>query len=80
MKTPSAESPYWVQTLAGLPLAYRTPDAFGGSRHCDVRDIERGERVKDGVHHRRRGRDRAAFSHALDAQRVRRARHKAEID
>src|SRR5262249_55068430 len=60
-------------------LMDRAPHALGRRRHGEVADPERGERIDDRVHHRRRGGHGSAFANALDADRVRFARNRTEI-
>src|SRR5207237_2496487 len=53
----------------------RLPHPGRGGRHVDVRHAERCERIQDGVDDGARRADGGALAGALDAERVRRARH-----
>src|SRR5262249_24362004 len=61
-------------------VLHRAPDAFGGGEHRHAGDAERSERVEVRVHDDRRRGDGAAFADVLDAERVCRARDRAEVD
>jgi len=54
------------------------PDALWGGGHRHIGDAERGERVEDRVHHRRRRSDGDVFAHTFGAKGIRRARDRAE--
>ena len=58
----------------------RLPHPGRGGRHVDVRHAERCERIQDGVDDGARRADGGALAGALDAERVRRARHVAAGD
>ena len=60
--------------------AHCAPDALGGGGHRHVGNAERGEGIEDRVHHGGSARDGATFADTFGAQRVGRARHRAEID
>src|SRR5262245_20584481 len=93
VSSPGWQSPDRAQTVTagrlGPPAALRPgrwhlvqafPDPNRRRGHVDVVDASRVERVQDRVDHRGWCADRPGFAHALDAERVRLARHLVEVE
>src|ERR1700736_2139138 len=62
--------PAWREGSEAARGADRAPDPLGGSRHVEVIDAERGQRVDDRAQDGLRGSDASGLARALDTERV----------